>query len=73
MNCNHTQYYCGYYHVRICILVISMIEIYFAILFTLRERLRTSDSVLSRVRSKNNYDFTLDALTLKPSDACNAG
>ncbi len=40
----------------------------FAMLFTLRER---------RMRCQGfevkYYDFTLDALTLKPSDVCNVG
>ena len=44
---------------------------FFIMLFTRRERLRTSDSVLSKVRSKNPYGFTFDALTLKPSIVCN--
>ena len=44
---------------------------FFIMLFTRRERLRTSDSVLSKVRSKNPYDVTFDALPLKPSIVCN--
>ena len=44
----------------------------FAMLFTLRESRRTSDPVLSRDRgSLAYYNFTLDALALKPSDFCN--
>ncbi len=47
-------------------------EIDFAMLFTLWERRRTSDSVLFRQRrTVKYYDFTLDAWNLKPSDVCN--
>jgi hypothetical protein len=49
----------------------------FAILFTLRESRRTSDPSLFRRRRTVSYppqeDFTLDALTLKPSGFCNLG
>jgi hypothetical protein len=46
----------------------------FALLFTLRESRRTSDSALFRLRrTVGYYGFTLDALTLKPSDFCNVG
>jgi hypothetical protein len=49
-------------------------SVQFALLFTLWENRRTSDSSLFRLRRKvGKYDFTLDALTLKPSDFCNVG
>ena len=47
---------------------------YFALLFTLLESLRTSDSALFRLRrTVGYYGFTLDAWTLKPSGFCNVG
>jgi hypothetical protein len=48
----------------------------FAILFTLRESRRTSDPVppgRDQGIAAGIYSFTLDALTLKPSDFCNVG
>ena len=48
----------------------SKVDVYFVMLFTLRESLRTPDSVCQGLEV-NHYDFTLDALTLKPSGFCN--
>ena len=47
----------------------------FAMLFPLRESRRTSDPALSRDRGPAipRDSFTLDVLTLKPSDFCNVG
>ena len=72
MCCYYIQYHCDGAISWIQLLVNSKEKAYFAVLFTLRERRRTSDSVLSRVRSKT-LRLTLDAWTLKPSGACNVG
>ena len=48
----------------------------FAMLFTQRESRRTSDPVppgRDQGIAVGNYSFTLDALTLKPSNFCNVG
>jgi hypothetical protein len=57
-------------------LVNSKDGINFAMLFTLRESLRASFLPPGRDCqgiALGNYSFTLDALTLKPSDFCNVG
>ena len=69
MICYYTKYRCDSVVPWRSPIVNSKDNIDFAMLFTLRENLRTSVPALLRVRSKKYYDFTLrrlDSEALRP-------
>ena len=72
---NYNQYHSKTTNFRISPSVNSKDGIDFAMLFTQRESRRTSDPVALADQgiAVGNYSFTLDALTLKPSNFCNVG
>jgi len=67
MVCNYNQYHIKVTDFRISLIVNSKDGIHFAMLFTLRESRRTSDSALSRVRSKTLrlHPWRLDSEALR--------
>ena len=65
--CNNSQYHTDSTISWICLQVSFKDDVYFAMLFTLRESLRTLDSVLSRARSKplRHHPWRLDSEALR--------